>query len=82
MRCHSVRFTNNAQLMIMAVFSYSNVGLVHNVKTAFLHPQSLTKIIPKCNHMDLPIIDLQMGLMDTVWLACYMDSSVSGLSGR
>ena len=28
----------------------------------------LTKIIHKCSHMDPPIIDLQLGLMDSVRL--------------
>ena len=38
---------------------------------------SLTKIIPNCILMDPPIIDLQLGLMETVWTAWCMAILVS-----
>ena len=37
---------------------------------------SLTKIIPKCGHMNPSIINLRLGLMDTYLIACYMLTSV------
>ena len=39
---------------------------------------TLTKIIPKCSHLDSPLIDLQylLGLMDTVRIACYIATIV------
>ena len=34
-------------------------------------PISFTKVFFKCSRMDPPVIDLQLGLMDTVSIACY-----------
>ena len=36
-----------------------------------MYEVSLTKIIPKCSHMDPPIIDLQLCLMGTLLIAYY-----------
>ena len=39
----------------------------------------LTEIITKGSHKDLPIIDLQLGLMDTVRMVYYKDSIDSSI---